>query len=173
MLQVFKPLPIARDVQRVDMLPSEAAAFGRHTLTLGWEDRLRARGRRRSDQGAEFGTALPRATVLRNGDCLIVRELSLVVAIVERAEPVFVIVPRSPAEWATFGYHIGNSHQPLMVAEGALICPDLPGMEQVLHYHGIVFTRDERPFTPMTGAGDPFVGGHRHSPAGSASGQGT
>jgi len=173
MLHVFKPLPIAREAHRVEALSPDAAGFARHTLTLGWEDRLRARGRRRSDQGAEFGTALPRGTVLRNGDCLIVRDLSLVVAIVERSEPVFVIVPGSPAEWAMFAYHIGNSHQPLMVADGALICPDLPGMEQVLQYHGIAFTRDLRPFTPVTGAGDPYVAGHRHSPAGNASGERT
>jgi len=166
MLHVFKPLPVVRDVHRLHAIPVTAAGFARDTLTLGWEERLRARGRRRSDGGVEFGTALSRGTVLRDGDCLVVPELSLVVAIVERPEPVFVIAPESPAQWATFGYHIGNSHQPLMVVEGALMCPDVPGMEQVLRYHGIPFTRGEHAFTPMSLGGCLYAAGHQHSPSG-------
>jgi urease accessory protein len=165
MRHVFKPLPVVRDVHRLDALPVSAAAFTRDTLTLGWEERLRARGRRRSDGGVEFGTALSRGTVLRDGDCFVVVERSMVVAIAERAEQVFVLVPASPAEWATFGYHIGNSHQPLMVAEGELVCPDVPGMEQVLRYHGMPFTRDSRPFTPMSVGGHEYVAAHQHAPS--------
>ena len=167
MLQVFKPLPVVRDVHRLHALPTRAAGFRRETLTLGWEARLRARGRRRTDRGSEFGTALPRGTVLRDGDCLIVEELSLIVAIVEQLEMVFVITPASPAQWATYGYHIGNSHQPLMLTDGALLCPDVPGMEQVLTYHDIPFTRSERAFTPMNVGGDGYVAGHQHAPSGS------
>jgi urease accessory protein len=170
MLQVFKPLPIAREVHRMDALPAGAAGFQRDTLTLGWEERVRIRGRRRSDAGAEFGMALPRGTVLRDGECVIVADLSLVVAIVERPEPVFVIAPASPAEWAAFGYHIGNSHQPLMIGDGVLVCPDVPGMEQVLCYHGIPFTRDRRAFTPVGMGSDVYVAGHQHAPAGVAHG---
>lgn len=166
MLHVFKPLPVVREVHRLHAMPVVAAGFARDTLTLGWEERLRARGRRRSDGGVEFGTALSRGTVLRTGDCFVVVDASLVVAIVERPERVFVIVPESPAQWATFGYHIGNSHQPLMVVEGELLCPDVPGMEQVLRYHGIPFTRGERAFTPMSVGGELYAAGHQHPPSG-------
>src|SRR2546423_15490072 len=89
-------------------LPEQARAFARDTLTLGWEDRVRVHGRRLTDAGVEIGTALPRGTVLRAGDYLLVEDLRLVVAIVERPEAVFVIAPRGAQEWALFAYHIGH-----------------------------------------------------------------
>ena len=111
---------------------------------------MKARGRRRSDGGIEFGTTLPRGTVLRDGDCLVVDEDRLIVMVIAVEEPVFVIAPVSPAEWGLFAYQIGNSHQPLMLTDREIVCPEVPGMEQVLGYHRIPFTRATRPFTPVT-----------------------
>ena len=34
----------------------------------------------------------------------------------------------------------------------AIVCPDVPGMEQVLTYHVIPFTREQRAFTPVSQA---------------------
>jgi len=158
LLPLFKSIAIVRDVCREDALPLSAGACGRDTMTLGWEERLKARARRRSDGGREFATALDRGTILRGGDCLILDDPPLVVTIVEAAERVFVVRPRTPAEWALFAYSIGNSHQPLMIAEDAIVCPDVMGMEQVLEHHGIPFSRDTRPFTPVAGLAD-----HHHS----------
>ena len=163
MLHVFKSLPVAREVQRADALPGRARAYRHDTITLGWEERLRARSRRRSDGGFEFGTTLPRGTTLREGDGFVFEEARIVVTVVERPEPVFVIEPRSPAEWGLFAYCIGNSHQPLMVMSTALVCPDVPGMEQVLTYHGIPFSRANRSFTPAGLGLDPYVAGHQHT----------
>jgi urease accessory protein len=135
-------------------LPDVARAFAHDTVTLGWEDRTHVHGRRRTDRGVQFGTALPRGTVLRDGDCLVLDAERLVVAIVERDEPVFVIEPRDASEWALFAYHIGNRHQPLMITGGALVCPDAPGVELLLQQHHMPYTRTTRPFTPaVTGAG--------------------
>lgn len=156
-LERFKTLPTAEAVVPVDALPAAVAGFARDTITLGWEDRLRTRGRRATDGGVEFGTALPRGTVLRGGDCLVVAGLRLVVTVVERPEPVLVVRPRTPAEWGLFGYQIGNSHQPLMIADGEIVCPDALGMEQVLDQHAIAFTRAVRPFTPVG-----LMTDHRH-----------
>lgn len=156
-LERFKTLPTAEAVVRADTLPAEVAGFACDTITLGWEDRLRTRGRRATDGGIEFGTALPRGTVLRGGDCLVVVGLRLVVTVVERPEPVLVVRPRTPAEWGLFGYQIGNSHQPLMIADGEIVCPDALGMELVLEQHAIAFTRAVRPFTPVG-----LMTDHRH-----------
>ena len=164
MLEVFKFIPVVRETCRADALPDAVRAYARETLTLGWEERLKTRGRRRSDAGIEFATALERGTVLRGGDCFVVDEASLVVVVVERLENVFVIEPRTPAEWGLFAYCIGNSHQPLMLVDAAIVCPDLPGMEQVLLYHGIPFSRSVRTFTPVGLAGKPYGEGHRHRP---------
>jgi urease accessory protein UreE len=157
-LRMFKPLPVVREVFRLDTLPDLARAAPRDTITLGWEERLKARARRRSDAGTEFGTALRRGTVLRQDDCLVLTDVVVVVA--ERLEPVFVIRPATGAEWGLFAYQIGNSHQPLMIADDALVCPDVPGMRLVLEHHGIPFAPGERPFTPTAA-----VAGHEHVPA--------
>jgi urease accessory protein UreE len=156
-LQVFKSLPVAHDVMRADALPASASGYVRDTITLDWEGRLKARGRRRSDGGTEFGTALPRGTVLRAGDCLVCEPLERVFVVVEREETVLVVEPRSPLEWGLFGYHIGNSHQPVMFTEREIVCADLPGMDQVLEQHGIAFTRATRTFTPVG-----LLTDHRH-----------
>jgi urease accessory protein len=138
-------------------LPEAASAFARDTMTLGWEERARAHAPRRSDGGVEFATSLPRGTVLRSGDCLVLEPERLVVAIVERPEPVFVIEPRTGPEWALFAYHIGNRHQPLMVTDHGLVCPEAPGVEQLLQQHQMPYTRATLPFTPAS-----MTSGHHH-----------
>ena len=159
MLHAFKSLPIARAIHRADDLPAAARAYASDTVTLGWEERMRARGRRRSDGGLEFGTALDRGTVLKAGDRFILDPISTVVTVVERPEAVFVIEPRTPSQWALFAYHIGNCHQPLMVTDEAIVCADLPGMREALQYHRIPFTERTQPFTPVVDAA-----AHTHQP---------
>jgi urease accessory protein len=155
-LQRLRSLPIARAIHREP--PQELRqAYRADTLTLGWEERLKGRGRRVSDTGLEFGTALPRGSILRGGDCLVLEEVQTIVTIVELAEPVLVIEPSSAYECGLFAYHIGNSHQPLMLAGNAILCPDLPGVRQVLDYHRIRFSPARRPFTPVG-----FVPNHQH-----------
>jgi urease accessory protein len=155
MRRVFSSLPVVTAAHRV--LPAHARPYSRDTMTLGWEERVRTRGRRFSDAGLAFGTTLPRGTVLRAGDWLVVEEHQVAVEVIEQPEPVFVVEPRSPAEWGLFAYYIGNSHQPAMITADAIVCADLPGMEQVLAYHVIPFRRDTRPFTPVAMGAD-----HQH-----------
>jgi len=150
-------MTISERVYRERDLPGGARGFGRDTVTLGWEERTRAHALRTTDNGVEFGTSLPRGTVLRAGDLLVLDDERLVVAVAERLERVFLVEPRSASEWALFAYHIGNRHQPLMITDEALICPDAPGVEQVLQQHHMPYTRATRAFTPVTA-----VAGHSH-----------
>jgi len=92
---VFTKLPVADAIYREDTLPAVARAFSRDTIALGWEERLRTRARRRSRGGLEFGTSLPRGTVLRAGDCLVIDPACAIVEVVERLEPAFVVEPRT------------------------------------------------------------------------------
>ena len=94
--------------------------------------------------------SLPRGSVLRAGDCFVLDAVRIVVTVVERPEPVFVIEPRSAPEWALFAYHIGNRHQPVMITDRALVCPDVPGVAQLLHQQHMPHTRAMLPFTPAT-----------------------
>lgn len=139
-------------------LPDAARLFRRDAVTLGWEDRTHVHGRRRTDTGLEFATALPRGTVLRGGDCFVLDAERLVVSVVERAEAVFVIEPRSAHEWGLFAYHIGNRHQPLMVADDGLVCPEVAGVEQLLRQHQMPYVRAIRAFTPAA-----TMAGHSHA----------
>jgi len=149
---LFKTVPVADAVFRIDRLPAGLLDRARDSVTLGWEERVKTRARRRTDAGVEFGMSLPRGTVLRDGDCLSLEHPPLVVVVRERPEAVLVVRPSSAAEFALWGYHIGNSHQPIMIGDDELVCAELPGMEQVLVYHGIPFSRDMRPFTPVSQA---------------------
>jgi urease accessory protein len=149
---LFRTVPVAEAVFRIDRLPAGLLDHPRDSLTLGWEERLKTRARRRTDAGVEFGTALPRGTVLRAGDCLALENPPLVIVVHERAEAALVVRPSSAAEFGVWAYHIGNSHQPIMIGEDELVCADLPGMEQVLTYHAIPFRREMRPFTPVSQA---------------------
>ena len=148
MSETQSSIPIATRVHAASGLPEPARALARDTLKLGWEDRVRSHARRTTDGGVEIGTSLPRGTILRAGDCLVLDDLRLVVSIVEREEPVFVITPRSAPEWALFAYHIGNRHQPVMVTDHGLVCPDVPGVEQLLQQHHMPYERATLPFTP-------------------------
>jgi len=150
-------MTIVDRIFRQNDLPEAAQAFARDRVTLGWEDRIQAHGRRRTDGGIEFGTSLPRGSVLRDGDLFVLDADRLVVAVVERAEPVFVVEPRSAPEWALFAYHIGNRHQPVMITEQSLVCPDAPGVEQLLQQHRMPYVRAMLPFTPAAN-----TAGHRH-----------
>jgi urease accessory protein len=155
MLQVFRPIPVAHEVARGE--PSSATGYAADTITLGWEDRLRARGRRTSDSGFEFGLALPRGTVLRAGDRLVFAGARIIVSVVERDEPVLVVTPATSQDWALAAYQIGNSHQPVMITDEGIVCPAAPGIEQVLRRHRIDFRRAVRPFTPVG-----LIVDHRH-----------
>jgi urease accessory protein UreE len=147
---VFKTIPVASVIYREDALPAESRGFARDTITLGWEARLKTRGRRQSDGGLEFGTSLSRGTTLRAGDCFVIESVRTIIAVVEQRESAFVIEPQSASEWGLFAYHIGNGHQPLMVTGRALVCPDLPGVEMLLQYHQIPYRREDVAFTPTT-----------------------
>jgi|SRR5262245_41455151 len=137
--------------------PASSRDYARDTVTLGWEERTHVHGRRCTDAGVEFGTALPRGTVLRAGDCFVIEDARLVIAVVERPEPVFVVEPRSAPEWALFAYHIGNRHQPMMITDRGLVCPDVHGVELLLQQHRMPYSRATLPFTPAA-----TVVGHHH-----------
>jgi urease accessory protein len=150
-------MTVVERVFKASELPDTCRDYSRDTVTLGWEDRTHGHGRRRTDGGVEFGASLPRGTVLREGDCLVLEAERLVVTVVERAEPVFVVEPRSAPEWGLFAYHIGNRHQPVMVTDRALVCPDVPGVELLLQQHHMPYRRATLPFTPAAS-----VATHQH-----------
>jgi len=87
----------------------------------------------------------------------VVDDVKTVVVVVERPELVLFIEPRTPQEWGLFAYHIGNRHQPLMITETGIVCPDVAGVQQLLEQQRIPFARTTLAFTPATS-----VASHHH-----------
>lgn len=122
--------------------------FRRDSITLTWEERRRGHGRRRSDGGLEFGLSLATGTVLGQGDGLVSHQARVLIRVIEAAEPVYVIHPGSPQQWAFYAFHIGNRHQPVMIGERELICLQDPAVKSLFEHLHVPYTAEFRPFCP-------------------------
>jgi urease accessory protein UreE len=138
-------------------LDPQCAGFRRDTITLTWEDRRRGHGRRRTDSGTEFAISLPSGTILKGGDCLVLLEANTIIEVREAPEPVFVIHPKTPQEWAYYAYHVGNRHQQVMIGSDELVFPQSPAVRSLLEQLHVAFTTDRRPFTAaLANVGHPY-----------------
>ena len=114
---------------------------------MTWEDRRQGHGKRKSDSGLEFAISLPNGLVLKDGDCLVLDAEKTVVKVREASEPVYLIRPKTPQEWAFYAYHVGNRHQSVMIGESELIFLQNPAVRSLLEQLHVSFTTGERPFT--------------------------
>lgn len=129
-------------------------SYRRDTITLTWEERRQGHGRRKSDTGIPFAISLPLGTVLKGGDLLILDAERTIVEVAEALEPVYVVEPASPQEWAFYAYHVGNRHQPAMIGERELIFMRSPAVRSLLDQLQAPYTEDDRAFTgALAGAG--------------------
>ena len=133
------------------------ARYARDTITLGWEDRLKSarpppvgrRRRVRHDAAARHRAA--RRRLLRPR-----RAGDVVVAWSSAPEPVFVIEPRDAGRVGAV--RVSHRQQPSAAdarPDDAIVCPDVPGMEQVLD----VSRHPVRPRDPAVHARRPDVAG--------------
>jgi urease accessory protein len=125
---------------------SHYAGYRRDTLTLTWEQRRHGHGRRTSDAGLEFAISLPGGTILKAGDCMILEPERTIVGIKEALEPVYLVRPNTPQDWAYYAYHVGNRHQEVMIGETELIFLQNPAVRSLLEQLHAHFETDERAF---------------------------
>lgn len=151
-------MTIVEHVHTVDTLPAETASYAQDRVTLEWEDRRQGHGRRRSDAGIDFAISLPAGTVLRKGDYLVLNPERTVVAVEERLEPVYVIRPVTPQEWAFYAYQVGNRHQPIEIGGAELICLRNAAVRSLLDQLHARRSEDVRPFNAAVA-----VVGHSHA----------
>jgi urease accessory protein len=128
-------------------LAGDYDGYRRDTLTLNWEERRQGHGRRFSDSGLEFGISLPGGSVLKAGDCLVLEAERTVVVIREAPEPVYIVKPRTPQDWAYYAYHVGNRHQQVMIGQTELVFLQNPAVRSLLEQLHVPFEAGERPFT--------------------------
>ena len=128
-------------------IDSRYGDYRRETLTLTWEERRQGHGKRRSDAGLEFAISLPGGTVLKGGDCMILEPEQTIVRVQEAPEPVYIVRPKTPQEWAYYAYHVGNRHQEVMIGETELVFLQNPAVRSLLEQLHAHFETGRRPFT--------------------------
>ena len=138
---------------------SEAPA---DTVVLDFDDRHRRRMAMRGTRGLEFLLDLENATVLRNGDALVLDDGRLI-EVVAAPEPLAEIRGNDPQHLARVAWHLGNRHLPTQImAKGLRIRRDHV-IEAMVKGLGARVIEIEAPFDPEGGAY--AGGGHVHGPA--------
>src|SRR6266496_1440305 len=138
---------VVEQIVPISALDRRRSNYRRDSITLTWEDRRQGHGRRTSDSSIEFGISLPGGTVLKEGDCLILDAAETVVVVREALEPVYIIRPKTPQEWAYYAYQVGNRHQSIMIGDTELVCLQNPAVRSLLEQLHVSYTKDTRPFT--------------------------
>ena len=156
MLTVNKLLPQGQGLAPV--LLKRAA-----TVELDWDVRQKSRFDATDSQGRPLGVFLPRGTLVRGGDVLVVEDGSMV-RVMAAPQPVLVITPcaehGSSFDLVRAAYHLGNRHVQIELKPDHLkIEPDhvLADMLRAMH---LTVQDAQAAFEPEGGAY--AAGGHSH-----------
>lgn len=128
------------------------------TLTLPWSLRVKSRQRVRLDNGEEAGLFLERGIILRDGDCLLAENNSIV-QVKAADETVSTIHCKTPLQLAQICYHLGNRHVDLEIREHRIRYPHDHVLDYMLKGMGFTVKVEQAPFEPETGA---YSAGHGH-----------
>ena len=133
------------------------------TVELDWDVRQKSRFDVLDSLGRQLGVFLPRGTLVRGGDVLLVEDGSLV-RVVAAPQAVLRITAcgahGSPFDLTRAAYHLGNRHVPIELQPDHLkIEPDhvLADMLRAMH---LTVTQANEAFEPEGGAYSPGVHGH-------------
>jgi urease accessory protein len=136
------------------------------TAELDWDVRQKSRFDTTDSLGRHLGVFLPRGTLLRGGDVLVVEDGSMV-RVLAAPQPVLRIsacpTHGSPFDLTRAAYHLGNRHVPIELKPDHLkIEPDHVLADLLRAMHLIVNTVDEA-FEPEGGAYSAAThAGHHH-----------
>lgn len=121
------------------------------TITLDHHARHRRRIALTSDSGAEFLLDLDRATVLDDGDALVLDDGRLI-RVKAAPETLLEITTFNPLRLMRAAWHLGNRHVPTELTESALYVADDKVIEEMLRGIGAATVPVVRPFRPERGA---------------------
>ena len=121
------------------------------TITLDHHARHRRRIALTSDSGAEFLLDLDRATVLDDGDALVLDDGRLI-RVKAAPETLLEITTFNPLRLMRAAWHLGNRHVPTELTENALYVADDKVIEEMLRGIGAATVAVVRPFRPERGA---------------------
>ena len=140
-------MTVVEQIIQASDIGSRYDGYRHETLTLTWEQRRQGHGRRSSDAGLEFAISLPAGTILKGSDCMVLEPERTIVRIQEAPEPVFIVRPKTPQDWAYYAYHVGNRHQEVMIGDTELIFLQNLAVRSLLEQLHAHFESGERPFT--------------------------
>jgi urease accessory protein len=125
-------------------------------VILAADDRHRRRLVMTGEAGTRFLLDLPQATMLRDGDGLVLDDGSIV-RVVGKPEPLVEIAASDEAVRLRIAWHIGNRHVEVQVAGDRLRIRRDHVLEAMLRGLGATLTPLEVPFDPEQGA---YAHGH-------------
>jgi urease accessory protein len=137
------------------------------TLELDWDVRQKSRFDGVDSSGRRIGVFLPRGSVVRGGDVLVVEDGSLVRVLAAPQQVLHIShCPQhgTPFDLTRAAYHLGNRHVPIELRPDHLkIEPDhvLADMLRAMH---LIVREDTLPFEPESGAY--AAQGHAHAHGG-------
>ncbi|NEO26916.1 MAG: urease accessory protein UreE [Kamptonema sp. SIO4C4] len=130
---------------------SEKNAIASVQLPLTAEERTRSRHRFETAEGGVFVLALPRGTVVQDGE-LLRSQSGEIVQIIAKPEPVLTVTSAQPLTLLKAAYHLGNRHIPLEITPTYLrLSPDRV-LQQMLENLGLTIQSEIAPFHPEIGA---------------------
>jgi urease accessory protein len=121
------------------------------SVLLDHDLRHRRRIALRGERGTEFLLDLPEATVLRDGDALILAD-GRVVLVKAAPEPLTEIIAADPAALARIAWHVGNRHLPAAIFTGRLLIRRDHVIEEMVRGLGASVRHVDEPFEPEGGA---------------------
>ena len=139
-----------------------AAEGARDAVTLDFDDRFRRRRRYVAAGGLAFLLDLPDATVLRDGDGLLLEDGG---AVLVRAapEPLVEVSAEAPEHLLRLAWHLGNRHLPAQLSAGRILIRDDHVITAMLRGLGATLRTVSAPFEPEGGAyGEHNRSGHQH-----------
>jgi urease accessory protein len=150
-----KPLRRASSVRREALLDkSRVIDF----VVLDAGERHRRRMVLTAEGGTSFLLDLPRATVLRDGDGLVLED-GTIVRVAGKREALLEVTAESPHHLARLAWHIGNRHTDMEIVGERLRIRRDHVLEEMLRGLGAQLSIIEAPFDPEHGA---YGQEHRH-----------
>ncbi len=131
------------------------------TVVLTFHDRHRRRMRMTGLNGTDFLLDLPRATVLRDGDGLMLNDGNMI-AVKAATEKLHQITCDDPTHLARIAWHLGNRHLPTQIDETRILIRDDHVIAEMVRGLGGTVVDVEDAFDPEGGAYGEGGGGHHH-----------
>ena len=135
-------------VSRAGQWPASAA---RDVLTLAYEERRRRRTRLRTDSGGWMLLDLPDATLMRDGDGILLEDGGWL-AVRAAPETLAEITSDDPERLTAIAWHLGNRHLPTQIEAGHLLIRDDRVITEMVRLLGGAVRVIEAPFDPEAGA---------------------